>query len=154
MIRFLQDREHKFHGAVSRLQMKISFKAHDFYAVDVFYHNSCCIKFAIKKKVTVNTDEQMENLQNDILEEFLLGLKKRVIHQKEVFLLSDLLDEIKKLSTGNKSENALITNTRALKREISEQFPDCVSYYNKAKYLILHCSHMNPCEYAIAVLKD
>lgn len=53
----------------------------------------------------------MENLQNDILEEFVLGLKKCVIHQKEVFLLSDLLDEIKKLRTGNKSENVLITNT-------------------------------------------
>ena len=36
MIRFLQDREHKFHEAASRLQMKNSFKAHDFYAVDVF----------------------------------------------------------------------------------------------------------------------
>ena len=60
-----------------------------------------------------------------------------MIHQKEVFLLSDLLDEIKKLRTGNKSENALITTTRALKKEISEQLPDCVSYYNKAKYIAL-----------------
>ena len=77
-----------------------------------------------------------------------------MIHQKEVFLLSDLLDEIKPLTTENKSENALITNTRALKRKISKQFPDYISYYNKAKYLILYSSHMNPCEYTIAALKD
>ena len=63
-----------------------------------FYHNSRYIKTAIKKKVTVNKEEQMENLQNDILEDFFLSLKKRVIHQKETFLLSDLLDDVKRLS--------------------------------------------------------
>ena len=39
------------------------------------------------------------------------------------------------------------------KREIAERFPDDISYYNKGKYLIVYCSDMNPCEYAIAVLK-
>ena len=64
----------------------------------------------------------MENLQNDILEEFLLSLKKRVIHQKETFLISDLLDEIKRLSLENGLEDALRTNTRTLKRKIAERF--------------------------------
>ena len=81
--------------------MKISFEAHDIYIADIFYHNSCYMKFAIKKKVTVNNEEEMENLQNDVLEEFLLSLKKRVIHQKETFLLIDLLEDIKRLSIEN-----------------------------------------------------
>ena len=34
----------------------------------------------MKKKITVNKDEQMENLQNDILEELLFSLKNRVIN--------------------------------------------------------------------------
>ena len=34
----------------------------------------------MKKKVTVNKDEQMENLQYDILEELLFSLKNRVIN--------------------------------------------------------------------------
>ena len=34
---FLQEKERKFHKAVTRIQMKISFEAHDFYAADVFY---------------------------------------------------------------------------------------------------------------------
>ena len=71
--------------------MKIRFEAHNFYTADVFYHNSSCIRFTIEKKVTVNEDEQMDNLQNDILGEFFLSLKKRVIHQKEAFLFSVLL---------------------------------------------------------------
>ena len=87
----------------------------------------------------------MENLQNDI--------KKHVIHQKEPFLISDLLDEIKRLSTENGLDDALITNTRTLKRKIAERFPDDISYYNKGKCLIVHCSDMNPCKYAVVVLK-
>ena len=56
--------------------MSINFKPHDIYAPNIFYHNSCCMKFAIKK-VTVGKDEHMEILRNGILEEFFLGLKKR-----------------------------------------------------------------------------
>ena len=40
---------------------------------------------------------QMGNLQNDILEEYLLSLKKRVIYLKEAFLSNDLLDDVKRL---------------------------------------------------------
>ena len=65
--------------------MKINFETHDFYVADGFYHNSCYIKFAIKKKVTVNKEEQIENLQNDMLKEFILSLQKRVVHQKKLF---------------------------------------------------------------------
>ena len=44
MTEFLQDKEHKFHEAAARLQIKISFEAHNFYAADVFFHHSCRIK--------------------------------------------------------------------------------------------------------------
>ena len=116
---FLQDKEHKFYEEATRLQMKISFEAHDFYATGVFYYNSCYIKFSIKKKVTFNKHEQMENLQNDILEEFLLGLKKPVIIKNEAFLLSDPLDDIKRLSIENGLEDALIIYTRTLRLKIA-----------------------------------
>ena len=56
--------------------MSINFKPHVLYAPNIFYHNSCCMKFAIKK-VTVGKDENMEILRNGSLEEFFLGLKKR-----------------------------------------------------------------------------
>ena len=64
----------------------------------------------------------MENLQNGILEEFLHSQKKRVIHQKETFLLSDLLDDLKRMTLENGLEDALITDTRTLKRKIAERF--------------------------------
>ena len=41
MTQFLQDKEHKFYEAAARIQMEISFEAHDFYTAGVSYHNSC-----------------------------------------------------------------------------------------------------------------
>ena len=73
----------------------------------------------------------MENLQNDILEEFLISLKKRVIHQKDAILLSDVLDDLKRLSIENGLENALITNTHPLKRKVAERFSGDIFCYNK-----------------------
>ena len=78
----------------------------------------------ITKKLTVNKDEQMKSLQNDILEGFLYSLKKRDIHQKEAFLLSGFSDDIKRLSIKNGLEDALITNTCTLKRKIAVGFPE------------------------------
>ena len=46
---FLQDPATKFHEAATRLYMKIGYEAHDFFAADIYYHNSCYIKFALKK---------------------------------------------------------------------------------------------------------
>ena len=60
MTQFVQDKEHKFHEAATRLQMKNSFEENDFYVADSSYHNSCYKNLAIKKKGTANKDEQME----------------------------------------------------------------------------------------------
>ena len=68
MTQFLQDKEYKFYEAATRLQMKISFEDHDFFATYLFHHNCYYIKFAIKKELTVNKGEQMKNLQNDMFE--------------------------------------------------------------------------------------
>ena len=67
---FLQNPATKFHEAATRLYMQIGYEAHDFFAADIYYHNSCYIKFALKKiEQTVN--KTVELLENDILQEFL-----------------------------------------------------------------------------------
>ena len=45
----------------------------------------------------------MENLQNGIFEEFLLSLNKRLLHQKDAFLLSDLLDDMSESESVNRT---------------------------------------------------
>ena len=45
----LQDSATKFYEAPTRLYMKIGYEVHDFYAGDIYYNNSCYIKFILKK---------------------------------------------------------------------------------------------------------
>ena len=66
---FLQDPATNFHEAARRLYIKIGCEAHDFFAADIYYHNSCFIKFALKK-VEQTVDDTVELLENDTLEEF------------------------------------------------------------------------------------
>ena len=60
-------------------------------------------------------DETVELLEND---EFLRGgLMKRIVHEKDVFLLSDLLEDIKRLSELSGLTEPIILNTRTLKKK-------------------------------------
>ena len=73
----------------------------------------------------------------------------------EIFLSEpNTISDIKRLSNENRLEDALITYTSTLKRKIAQRFHDNISYYNKGKYLIVHCSDMKLCECTVAVLKD
>ena len=89
---FLQYPATKFHEAATKFYLKAGYEAHDVFAADIYYHNSCYIKFALKK-IEQTVDETIKLLENDILEEFF-GAKKRIVHEKNAFLLSDLLEDI------------------------------------------------------------
>ena len=45
------------------------------------------------------------------------GLMKRIVHEKDVFLLSDLLEDIKRLSELSGLTEPIILNTRTLKKK-------------------------------------
>ena len=94
---FLQDPATKFHEAAAKLHMKIGYEAHNPFAAGVYYHNSCYIKFALKK-IEQTVDETVKLIENDILEEFSFALKKRIVHQKDALLLDDLMEDIKRLT--------------------------------------------------------
>ena len=96
---FLEDPETEFHEAATRLYTKIEYEPHDFFPADIYYQNSCYIKFALKKNEQT-VDENVELLESDILE-FFLALNKRIVHRRDAFLLSNLLEDIKTLSEPN-----------------------------------------------------
>ena len=102
--------------------MKVSFEAHEFYAPDVCYHKSCYIKFALKKFSSL-PEKDLDLLQENILDEYFLQIKKRIIYWHEAFLLSDLLEDMKVLCEENNLDEPVINNTRTLKRKIIERFP-------------------------------
>ena len=49
-------------------------------------------------------------------------LKKGIVHEKDAFLLSDLLEDIKRLSELSELTELIISNTRTLKRRIIDKF--------------------------------
>ena len=65
---FLQDSATKLHETAIRFYMKIEYEVHDFFAADIYYNNSCYIKFALKK-IEQTVDETVELLENGVLEE-------------------------------------------------------------------------------------
>ena len=105
-----------------------------------------------KNEQTVN--ETVELFENDILEGVYLVLKKRMVHEKDAFLLSNLVEDIQRLSELNEFTEHIISNTRTLKRRITGKFSDDISFYSKDKYLVVHSSDVNPCKCGLAVLKD
>ena len=82
-----------------------------------------------------------------------MALKKRIVHEKDAFLLCDVLEDIKRLSEHNELTEPIISNTRTLKRRITDKFSDDISFQPKGKYLIVHSSDVNPCWYVLAILK-
>ena len=63
---FLQDPAAEFHEAATRLYKKIECEAHYFFPADIYYQNSCYIKFVLKK-IEQTVDENVELLESDIL---------------------------------------------------------------------------------------
>ena len=76
-----------------------------------------------------------------------MALKKRIVHEKGVFLLSDLLKDIKCSSVLNALTEHVLSNARTLKRRIINKFSDDISLQ------VFHSSDVNPREYVLPILK-
>ena len=77
-----------------------------------------------------------------------------IICRKEAFILSDLLEDIKRLREESGIGGFIIIITRTLKRKIIDTFPVEISFYPNLKYLTGQSSNVNPYQYIVAVLKD
>ena len=66
-----------------------------------------------------------------MLEEFFLAQKKRIVYEKDAFLLSKLLEDIKRLSELKRLTEPNILNKRTLERGIIDKFSDDISFYPK-----------------------
>ena len=80
-----------------------------------------------------------------------MAQKKRNVHEKDAFLLSKLLEDIKRLSKLKRLTEAIILNKRILERGIIDKFSDDISFYPKDKYLIVH--NVDPFAYVLVILK-
>lgn len=129
-------------------------QAFDIFAIDVYYHNSCYIKFAIKPPFTAQEEEvdELKLREMDVMGDFFCAVRIKILRKKEAFLLHQLLNDVKVISEGN-GVNAVVTNTATLRRKLAEEFGEDIGFFPTGRYVIVHSSLMNPCEYSITTLE-
>ena len=150
---YLNDCNHRFHDAATRLQIIISGGSHDIYAADVYYRQSFYFKFTLYPVSTGNSKRTNKNeIRDSILNEFYSKVRKNILHQKIAFLLSDLLVDVNNLCSDYELDEPIITNTKQLKRKLVEHVGDIIFFPN-GKYVIVHASDINPCHYKVATIK-
>ena len=88
---FLENYNPRFYDAASRLQILMGGNSHNIFSADIFYHQSCYIKFAIKKVDDTSPDEEInKNKEDDILEIFLRRIKSKIVRENSAYLLNEL----------------------------------------------------------------
>ena len=83
---YIQDSEHRFFSAANRLQLAISGKSHDIFAIDIYYHQSCYLKFAVNEQGRQKRiDEDLDDLKTDIMNEVLAKIRMKILREKQAF---------------------------------------------------------------------
>ncbi len=128
----------------------MSGQAHDIFAVDIFYHQSCYIKFAIKPvSQTDREEEEKKGKEEDVINAFLYRVKTSVIRDKKAFLLNELLTDIQFLSEEQYLEKPAIAETKTLRRLLERELADQIGFFPSGIYRIVHSTDINPCEYSL-----
>ena len=91
-------------------------------------------------------------LKNKVIEEFLTLVERKVIKDKEAYLVTDLLEDTENLSTENTLQEPCIKYTYELKSKLQDQFGEQISFYKGGRDLVVHPTPINPCMYVVATL--
>ena len=106
---FLAKPTYRFHEAAKRLQVLQGGQSFDLYAIDIYYHKNCYIKYAINKPLSIEEEEQTMNDEKKeyVVSEFFRFVKWEVLRKKEAFLLHQLLSDFKSICEENDIEPPL-----------------------------------------------
>ncbi len=71
---YLKDESHRFYQASLRLNLYLSGQVHDVFAADVFYHQSCYVKYTHSPVTSKENDEANDSKKADVM--ILLHIEK------------------------------------------------------------------------------
>ena len=151
MKEYLLNPESRCYSSALRLQLILSGEAHDIFAADIYYHQSCYIKFAIKS-YSLQGKEIVEDESNLLLEEFYRKIEIKVLYERSAFLLNVLMKDLHAVFEEANLDSP-IRETKTLRRKLESKFPERIGFYPSGKYLIVYSSDVNPCTYSVATLK-
>ena len=147
---FIKDPTHRLHDAAKRLDIQLSGFC-DIFAADVYYHQSCYIRFVIKK--VLNTASKTDSINTDVLQLFEYKIRTKIVRDKEAYLLHELLTDVSEWSNEHGLDRPVIEHTVELKREILKKFENEIAFFPCVRHLLVHPIDVNPCTYSIATRK-
>ena len=127
---FMKDKDCRPFSVALRLEILLSGQAHDIFAIDIYYHQSCYIKFVLSPSTPKEIKTEENQKENDVFAVFLYRVKTRIIRDKQAFLLNELLIDIQILSEEEGLNGPAITNTRTLKWYIIEHTGEQISFFH------------------------
>ena len=147
---FLKDEDSRFNFC-NKVNILLA-GSHDVYAADVYYHQSCYLKYTVNKIAgNAESNKYEETSSANILDDFLFKVERCIIFYSSAFLLSNLMKEFMKLYK-NYGICPLIDNTKELKRRLIEKFDEKIGFFPSGKQLIVFLIEVNPCQYSVATL--
>ena len=150
---FLHDKVNRYYDAAKRLDILLSGSARDIFAADIFYHQSCYIKFVIKPVLQASNEETERSKRDDVLKLFKYKVKIKIVRDKEAYILHELLNDVKYLSAEQELGVPAIEHTSTLKMYLVKHFKEDIGFFPSGKYLLVHPIDINPCTYSVATLR-
>ena len=98
-------------------------------AIDIYYHKSCCVKYAINPMGNSQNlyENEDKNTKDEVLYKFNRTIRIRIVRNKEAFLLHHILSYLKKLCDDCEIE-PILNHTVSLKRELLGQFENEIDF--------------------------
>ena len=78
----------------------------------------------------------------------------KIIYKKEAYFLHELLKDIFKISETHWLDETPIKYTADLKRKLIAEFDESICFFLSGKFVIVHSSDTNPCQYGVAFLQE
>ena len=97
-------------------------------------------------------DDGINQEEADVMADFYQAVRIKIVRKKEAFLLHHLLGDVE-MDSEEAGVDSVVTSTATLKRRLTEEFGDDIGFFPTGKYVIVHSSSINPCEYSVATLK-
>ena len=147
------DEQDRHYEAAKRIDILLNGASYDVFAADVYYHKKCYASFSYSydKKETLAYNAEQERKVMGYFDEMI---RRRVIQDKESFLMTELLKDFAEISSDFGLSEPPIRQTKYLKTHIEQTFPDEIAFSKVGqKKQVLHSNTVGPVTYVEAALK-
>ena len=129
----LDDESSKFHKTACRINVVINGNVYgDLFAVDVYYDRRWCSSFTYTYQPTLE-DVNTKYIEDQLIDCFFRKIELKVLKDKEAYLLSELLQDIKEMSVkfGLQEPPRRLIHTYQLKKMIQLRLGEdmCISIF-------------------------